>query len=50
MPDFSPCPLQSDADVDQWLHFYHANSPLIALSVSVSQDPVIALLIRLISL
>jgi len=39
MPDFSTCPLLSDADVNNWLHFYHATAPLIGLSVFVSHDP-----------
>jgi hypothetical protein len=41
MPDFSPCPLQTDADVNNWLHFYNATGPLINLSVFISHDPVI---------
>lgn len=40
MPDFSPCPLQTDADVNNWLHFYNASGPLINLSVFISHDPV----------
>jgi len=39
MPDFSPCPLLSDDDVNNWLHFYDASAPLIGLSVFVSHDP-----------
>ncbi|XP_046655484.1 ester hydrolase C11orf54 homolog [Daphnia pulicaria] len=39
MPDFSPCPLQTDADVNNWLHFYNATGPLINLSVFISHDP-----------
>lgn len=41
MPDFSACPLMSDEDVNNWLHFYHASAPLINLSVFISHDPVI---------
>ena len=40
MPDFSACPLETDADVDRWLHFYEANAPLVNLSVFISSDPV----------
>lgn len=40
MPDFSMCPLETDEDVNRWLHFYEADGPLINLSVFVSQDPV----------
>ena len=40
MPDFSACDLTSDEDVDRWLHYYNATSPLVALSVFVSHDPV----------
>ena len=39
MPDFSATPLTTDAEVEEWLHFYHANAPLIALSTFVSHDP-----------
>jgi len=39
MPDFSSCPLLSDDDVNNWLHFYEARAPLVGLSVFISQDP-----------
>merc|ERR1712136_436581 len=39
MPDFSSCPLLSDDDVNNWLHFYEAKAPLIGLSVFISHDP-----------
>ena len=45
MPDFSPCPLLSDDDVNNWLHFYDASAPLIGLSVFVSHDPVLHILL-----
>ncbi|XP_004364337.1 ester hydrolase C11 [Capsaspora owczarzaki ATCC 30864] len=38
MPDFSPVPLCSDAEVDQWLKFYEMQSPLVCLSTMVSGD------------
>jgi len=40
MPDFSKTAIQSDAEVDAWLHYYEANAPLIMLCGSlVSYDP-----------
>ena len=40
MPDFSETPLTTDAEVEAWLHFYHAHAPLICLCGScVSHDP-----------
>lgn len=38
MPDFSPCPLNSDEDLNNWLKFFDMNSPLICQSVFVSRD------------
>ncbi|XP_036180593.1 ester hydrolase C11orf54 homolog isoform X3 [Myotis myotis] len=37
--EFSPCPLNSDEDVNNWLHFYEMKAPLICLPVFVSKDP-----------
>ena len=34
MPDFSKTPLTTDAEVEDWLHFYHANAPLICLRLA----------------
>jgi len=39
MPDFSPCPINTDAEVNQWLKFYEMDAPLNVLSVFVSRDP-----------
>ena len=40
MPDFSPCPLNSDEEVNHWLKFYEMSAPFVALSTFTSQDPV----------
>lgn len=37
--EFSSCPLKSDEDVNQWLHFYEMTAPLVCLPVFVSRDP-----------
>ena len=39
MPDFSATPLLTDEDVNNWLHLYDADAPLICLSTFVSHDP-----------
>lgn len=39
MPEFSKSPLNSDNDVENWLKFYEMTSPLVCLSVLVSNDP-----------
>lgn len=39
-PDYSLVPLNSDADVNNWLKFREAESPLVCLSVLISHDPV----------
>jgi len=39
MPDFSPCPINTNEDVNQWLKFYEMKAPLTVLSVFVSSDP-----------
>ena len=39
MPDFSPCPIKNDEEVNQWLQFYEMKAPLTVLSVLVSRDP-----------
>jgi len=39
MPDFSKTPLKTDEDVEEWLHFYEADAPLVCLSTFVSHDP-----------
>lgn len=38
-PEFSACPLTSDAAVDAWLRFYEMRAPLVCLPVLVSRDP-----------
>lgn len=39
MPEFSTTPLNSDEDVENWLHFYNQSAPLIAVGTLVSTDP-----------
>ena len=39
MPDFSPCPLNTDKDVDNWLKMYEVSAPLTVLSTLVANDP-----------
>ncbi|XP_076969375.1 ester hydrolase C11orf54 homolog isoform X3 [Tamandua tetradactyla] len=38
-PEFSSCPLNTDEEVNKWLHFYEMNAPLVCLPVFVSRDP-----------
>lgn len=39
MPDFSPTPLITDEEKQQWLRFYEMKAPLVCLSVLHSHDP-----------
>lgn len=39
MPDFSPTPLITDDEKQQWLKFYDMRAPLVCLSVLHSHDP-----------
>ncbi|KAK7864774.1 hypothetical protein R5R35_012270 [Gryllus longicercus] len=39
MPDFSTVRLNSDQDVENWLHFYNQSPPLVAVGTLVSADP-----------
>ncbi|XP_077995627.1 ester hydrolase C11orf54 homolog [Glandiceps talaboti] len=39
MPAFSTKPLQSEDDVNEWLHFYNMKSTLVCLSTFISHDP-----------
>ena len=39
MPDFSPCPINNDEEVNKWLKFYSMSAPLTVLSVLISSDP-----------
>ena len=39
MPDFSPCPLNTDKDVENWLKFYQVSAPFTCLSTLVVNDP-----------
>lgn len=39
MPDYSPVPLNTNEEVDSWLKFREASSPLVCLSVFISHDP-----------
>ena len=40
MPDFSKKPINTDEEVNEWLHFYNMSAPLIAVGTLVSSDPV----------
>lgn len=40
MPEFSTEPINSDEEVEKWLHFYNMSAPLIAVGTLVSADPV----------
>ncbi|KAI2562316.1 hypothetical protein KI723_111566 [Homo sapiens] len=40
--EFSSCPLNSDEEVNKWLHFYEMKAPLVCLPVFVSRDPNLA--------
>jgi hypothetical protein len=42
MPDFSPCPLNTDEDVNNWLKFYTVPAPFTVLSVLISRYVVFA--------
>ncbi|KAB1282634.1 Ester hydrolase C11orf54-like protein [Camelus dromedarius] len=37
--EFSSCSLNSDEEVNKWLHFHEMKAPLVCLPVSVSRDP-----------
>ncbi|KAJ9584126.1 hypothetical protein L9F63_021535 [Diploptera punctata] len=39
MPDFSKTPINTDEEVNEWLHFYNMSAPLIAVGTLVSCDP-----------
>lgn len=39
MPDFSKKPINTDEEVNEWLHFYNMSAPLIAVGTLVSSDP-----------
>ena len=39
MPDFSPCPLDSDEKVSQWLRFYTFGAPFVNMATFISKDP-----------
>jgi len=39
MPDFSPCPIDTDEEVNKWLKFYEMSAPFTVLSVFVANDP-----------
>ena len=39
MPDFSPTPLSTDQQVNDWLRYFEAQAPLICLSTFHSTDP-----------
>ena len=37
MPDFSPCPLITDEEVDNWLKYFNVPAPFTVLSVLISR-------------
>ncbi|PNF39100.1 Ester hydrolase C11orf54-like protein [Cryptotermes secundus] len=39
MPEFSTEPINTDEEVEKWLHFYNMSAPLIAVGTLVSADP-----------
>jgi len=39
MPDFSPCPITSDEEVNKWLKFFEVPTPFTVLSTLISRDP-----------
>merc|ERR1712018_525822 len=39
MPDFSPCPLNSSEEINNWLKFYDMPAPLVCLGHLISHDP-----------
>ncbi|XP_069703022.1 ester hydrolase C11orf54 homolog [Periplaneta americana] len=39
MPDFSTTPVNTDEEVEKWLHFYNMSAPLIAVGTLASADP-----------
>jgi len=39
MPDFSPCPINTDEEVGNWLKFYEMTAPFTVLSFLVANDP-----------
>jgi hypothetical protein len=40
MPEFSLTPINTDEEVEKWLHFYNMSAPLIAVGTLASVDPV----------
>lgn len=40
MPEFSVTPINTDEEVEKWLHFYNMSAPLIAVGTLASADPV----------
>lgn len=40
MPEFSTEPINTDEEVEKWLHFYNMSAPLTAVGTLVSADPV----------
>ncbi|KDR15774.1 ester hydrolase C11orf54 homolog [Zootermopsis nevadensis] len=39
MPEFSVTPINTDEEVEKWLHFYNMSAPLIAVGTLASADP-----------
>jgi len=39
MPDFATCPLNSDADVENWLTFHEFGAPFVNMATLISKDP-----------
>ena len=40
MPDFCATPIQSDDDLNKWLHFYEVSAPMVCCTSFISTDPV----------
>ncbi|XP_032632508.1 ester hydrolase C11orf54 homolog isoform X2 [Chelonoidis abingdonii] len=38
-PEFSACPLNTDEEMNNWLHFFEMKAPLICQPVLISRDP-----------
>ena len=37
MPDFSPCPINTDDELNNWLKFYEMSTPFTVLSTLISR-------------
>ena len=39
-PDFSPTPITTEEQVNEWLRFFDMSAPLVCCSIFISHDPV----------